>query len=70
MYLGGGWGGETTTIECIDSKSEIEGMLTQPPQGLKKQSPSHVVPSTKVEGRVYTQVIKVFLHQSRLYDPD
>jgi hypothetical protein len=40
-------------VECIGSKSEIEGMLTQPLQDLKKET-LNVVPSMKVEWMIDT----------------
>ena len=39
-------------------------MLTQPLQDLKKETPLRMVPSTKVELRVNTDVIEVVLYLS------
>lgn len=38
-------------------------MLTQPLQYLKKETPSHAVPPTKVNERVNIWVVEVVLHQ-------
>jgi hypothetical protein len=43
----------TAAFECIGSKSEIEGMLMQPLQDLKKET-LNVVPSIKVEWMIDT----------------
>lgn len=39
--------GETVVVECINSKSEIGGILTEPLQDLKKETPPHRVPMMK-----------------------
>lgn len=38
-------------------------MLTQPLQSLKKETPSHALPPTKVNERVNIWVVEVVLHQ-------
>lgn len=40
---------EDIAVECIDFKSEKGGMLTQPLQKSKKETPVHAVPLMKVE---------------------
>jgi hypothetical protein len=44
-------GEETAIVEYTSSKSEI-GVLTQPLQDMKEETPSHAVLSMKVERRV------------------
>lgn len=51
--------GKTIVVECNGSKSEVGGIATQPLQGLKKETPTHAVPSMKVDARV----VEVVLHQ-------
>lgn len=49
-------------------KSEVGGVLTQPLQGLKEDTPLRVVPSTKVERQVDTWVVEAVLHQPVMDD--
>jgi hypothetical protein len=49
--------GKTIVVECNGSKSEVGGIATQPLQGLKKETPTHAVPSMKVEQRVDARVV-------------
>lgn len=48
-------------VECIGSKSEVGTVLTQARQDVKKDTPPHVVPSTKVERKKDVQFV-VVLH--------
>jgi Ni,Fe-hydrogenase maturation factor len=55
-------GGETIVVDCIDSKSEVGVLLTQPLHDLKKETPPHVVHLMEVEQMIDTWVVEVVLH--------
>lgn len=66
------YGGETSTVKYIGSKSEIEKMLIQSLQHLKKQAPPHTVHLAKVDRRIDTWDVESLASTGRwqLYDSD
>jgi hypothetical protein len=49
------WWRENVVVECISSKSEVGGMLTQPLQDFKKETRPQEIPLRKVERRLDTR---------------